>query len=617
MKRFFYLLIVLLLGGAVAQAQNKKVNETKQAEEALKRANKLFDNEKYGRAIEMYKDLLGTVASGQVVFADRKDELGAHLRLGLCYLYGDEQSLALQPLKQAHLINPDFSPILDFHLGDAYVYNRKYMEAVQSYQSAIDKTKKDDGKKYLELLHDRVLKEDFVKVSNKRIKEAKNAKELMGTPLMARIHNLGPKINTKANEYAPIISQDNSILIFTGSHDKNEHEDVLISHTKNRTWNAKEPWHHFNSKRHESAVFLSLDGSRILVYQDRGNGNLYESSLNYSTKSTASEFSGGNSTITGVGKGKKRRKRKKRRSKNLKDVKGSVSASAKSKDGWSKPKSLGKHINSKYRETSGCLSPDGNTLFFTSDRPGGLGGLDIYMSVKDKKGRWGKPVNLGSKVNTPHDEEAPFMHADGKTLYFSSTGHNSMGGFDIFKSAVNNGKDFSQAENMGSPINSQSNDMYFVSNDKGHAVAYFSSDRPGGVGGKDLYRVIMNPGSRQKITEGALLSYRVFFMYKKAEMHKKSLPAAKALLTFLKNNPGVSIEVSGHTDDVGSNSNNVALSQQRANVVYNWLVSKGIEKERLVKKGYGAKVPIIPNETNYARIVNRRTDFRVVSVTQQ
>jgi outer membrane protein OmpA-like peptidoglycan-associated protein/tetratricopeptide (TPR) repeat protein len=620
MKKCFYLLIVLLLGGATTQlqAQRKKDDATKKAEEALKVANKLFDNEKYGRAIDKYKDLLGTVASGQVVFADKKDELGAHLRLGLCYLYGDEQSLALQPLKQAHLINPDFNPILDFHLGDAYVYNRKYVEAVQSYQNAIDKTKKDDGKQFLELLHDRVLKEDFIQASNKRIKEAKHAKELMGSPLMARIHNLGPKINTKDNEYAPIISQDNSMLIFTGSHEKNDHEDVLISHTKNRTWNAKEPWHHFNSKRHESAVFLSLDGNRVLIYQDRGNGNLYESSLNYSTKSTASEFSNGNSSITGIRKSKKRRKRRKKRSKNLRDVKGgSASSSAKSKDGWSKPKSLGKHINSRYRETSGCLSPDGKTLFFTSDRPGGLGGLDIYMSTKDKKGRWGKPVNLGPKINTPHDEEAPFMHADGKTLYFSSMGHNSIGGFDIFKSEVSNGKNFSEAENMGFPINSQSNDMYFVSNDKGHTVAYFSSDRPGGVGGKDLYRVIMNPGKRQNIAKGALLSYRVFFMYKKAEIHKRSLPAAKALLAFLKNNPGVSIEVGGHTDDVGSKANNVALSQQRADVVYNWLVSQGIEKGRLVKKGYGAKVPVIPNETNYARIVNRRTDFRVVSVTQQ
>lgn len=615
MRKFFYLLIAIFLGTSLVHlhAQKKEDDETKQAEIALKKANKLFDNEKYQRAIQVYKDLLGTVASGQVVFGDKKEELGAHLRLGLCYLYGDHQSLALQPLRQAFQIDPNFSPLLDFHLGDAYVYNRKYMEAVQSYQSGIDKTKSITSK-YLVLVHDKVLREDFVKVSNKRIKEAKHARDLVSSPLRAKIHNLGPKINTKDNEYAPIVSKDNSMLIFTGSHEKNDHEDVLISHTKNRTWNAKEPWHHFNSKRHESAVFLSLDGNHILVYQDRGSGNLYESSLNYATQSTASSLNGG-SSITSVGKSKKRR-RKKKRSRNLKDVRPGGTSSAKSKDGWSKPKSLGKHINSKYRETSGCLSPDGNTLYFTSDRPGGLGGLDIYMSVKTKKGKWGKPVNMGPKVNTAHDEEAPFMHADGKTLYFSSEGHSSIGGFDIFKVEVND-KTMSDPENLGFPINSQANDMYFVSNDKSHRVAYFSSDRAGGVGGKDLYRVIMNPGAKQNIIKGALLSYRVFFRYKDAGIHKKSLPAAKALLAFLKNNPGVSIEVSGHTDDVGNDANNISLSQQRAEVVYNWLVSQGINKERLVKKGYGAKMPVIPNETHYARIVNRRTDFKVVSVVQQ
>ncbi|HAS46166.1 MAG TPA: hypothetical protein DCS93_37140 [Microscillaceae bacterium] len=613
MRRFFYTLTILFWLSTNVCFLTAQENTTiaKQVQLKLKRAEKLFDNEQFPQAIDAYRELLGTVASGQVELPNKETELNAHLRLGLCYLYGTNQSLALQPLKYAHQLNPDYSPLLDFHLGDAFVYNRKYHKAVQSYQSGIDKSRGIKSK-YLELIHDRVSKEDFIKVSNKRIKEANFAKKLIGNPLQASIYNLGPKINTANNEYAPIVSNDNSMLIFTGSNENSEQEDVLISHTKERKWEAKEPWQHFNSKHHESAVFLSLDGNRLLIYQDFGNGNLYESQLNIDTGPKYNE-----SSITSVKKTRKRRSKKRNKRTNKTRSQGMVSSSQKTKQAWSKPKSLGRRINSKHRETSGCLSPDGNTLYFTSDRPGGLGGLDIYMAKKDKKGRWSKPVNLGPKVNTPYDEEAPFVHPDGTTLYFSSVGHNSIGGFDIFKVTITGENDYSEVENLGFPINSQANDMYFVSNDKNHRIAYFSSDRSGGVGGKDLYRVIMNSGSKKPLAKGDLLSFRVFFKYKEANIPKKSLPAVEALASFMKNNPGLTIEVGGHTDNVGTRKNNHLLSQQRAEVVYQWLVSKGIDEKRLVKKGYGSKSPVIPNETHYARILNRRTDFRVVALRQQ
>ena len=440
MRRFIYpfaIFFLLFINLDSLKAQENR-HLIRQVQIKLKRAEKLFDSEQFLKAIDAYKELLGTVASGQLELPNKETELNAHLRLGLCYLYGTNQSLALQPLRYAHQINPDYSPLLDFHLGDAFVYNRKYYEAVKSYQSGIDKSRNVKSR-YLELIHDRVSKEDFVKVSNKRIKEANFAKKLIGNPLQASIYNLGPKINTQNNEYAPIVSDDNSMLIFTGSQDSDEHEDVLISHTKERKWEAKEPWKHFNSKHHESAVFLSLDGNRLLIYQDFGNGNLYESNLNIDTGPRYHQ-----STITSIKKRRSRsRKKKQRHRKHM--SRGKVSSSQKTKQAWSKPKGLGKRINSKYRETSGCLSADGKTLYFTSDRPGGFGGLDIYMAKKGRKGRWGKPINLGPKVNTPYDEEAPFLHRDGTTLYFSSVGHNSIGGFDIFKVAIIGRNKYSEA----------------------------------------------------------------------------------------------------------------------------------------------------------------------------
>src|SRR5690606_10655054 len=143
---------------------------------------------------------------------------------------------------------------------------------------------------------------------------------------------------------------------------------------------------------------------------------------------------------------------------------------------WSKPKPLSKEINTKYHESSASLGPDGRTLYFVSDRPGGVGGRDIWVAYKDSKGRWKEVRNI-RELNTPYDEEAVFIHPDGRTLYFSSKGHNTMGGYDIFKSTYKDGY-WSKPENLGVPINTADDDLYFVLASSGQR-AYFSSSRKG------------------------------------------------------------------------------------------------------------------------------------------
>jgi hypothetical protein len=154
---------------------------------------------------------------------------------------------------------------------------------------------------------------------------------------------------------------------------------------------------------------------------------------------------------------------------------------------WSRPKAIEAPINSKYQENSATFSFDGRGLYFVSDRPGGYGGKDIYFSRADKNGNWSEPINLGAAINTKYDEIGVFMLPDGKTLYFSSKGHYTMGGYDVFKTVFENGK-WLEAINLGYPINSADNDVFFSISANGRH-GFYSSVRPEGMGGQDIYMI--------------------------------------------------------------------------------------------------------------------------------
>ena len=166
-------------------------------------------------------------------------------------------------------------------------------------------------------------------------------------------------------------------------------------------------------------------------------------------------------------------------------------------------------VITEFGETSACFSPDGNTLYFVSDRPGGKGGKDIWMSKKDAKDKFSEARNLGSTINTPYNEETVFIHPDGRTLYFSSKGHNSMGGYDVFVSHLNEAGIWSEPENLGTPINSPDDDMCFVISASGR-FGYLSSARPDGLGGFDIYKLtFLGPEKPLMVsTEDNLISVR-------------------------------------------------------------------------------------------------------------
>jgi outer membrane protein OmpA-like peptidoglycan-associated protein len=193
--------------------------------------------------------------------------------------------------------------------------------------------------------------------------------------------------------------------------------------------------------RNNSAIGLSNDGQLMFLYRDdiHGNGDIYESVL----KGTE----------------------------------------------WSSGVLMPEPVNTKYHESSASLSPDGKKLYYVSDRPGGIGGRDIWYCTLDANGKWTNAINIGLPVNTPQDEEGIFIHPDGKTMYFSSKGHNSLGGYDVYRTVRQtvDGK-WSTPENLGAPLNTTGDDAYFVLEANG-TTGYYTSSRPGGNGEKDIYKV--------------------------------------------------------------------------------------------------------------------------------
>lgn len=366
-----------------------------------------------------------------------------NFKLGACYLQSLERNKALGHLEKAYQLNPSVEARLNYYLGQAYHLKYDFDEAIRfysKYQAAVINNPDPWYKKDLDM----------------RIKQCYNGKKIIDNPVRVFIDNLGGSINTQYREYGAVISADESVIIFTsrrvgstgGKIDPmiNEHfEDLYISYKQeDGSWSpAENLGDNVNSDDHDAVSAVSADGQKVLIFLGRKNngGDLYEC------------------TLEG--------------------------------DVWSKPVSLGKNVNTKeYHESSACYSPDGNTIYFVSNKPGGIGDHDIYMTKLDEKGKWGPATNLGTTINTQFDEEAVFMHPDGKTLYFSSKGHTSMGGYDIFKSVYDEAKQsWSVPENLGYPVNTADDDAFFVLSADGKHGYLTSGSQPDTKGTLDLYMI--------------------------------------------------------------------------------------------------------------------------------
>ncbi|MBL4657704.1 MAG: PD40 domain-containing protein, partial [Flavobacteriales bacterium] len=322
---------------------------------------------------------------------------------------------------------------INYYLGYAYHMNYQWDKAIGYYEIYLDSLELHEPYYLTPLL---VKKEEFARIERK-VEMCKSGKIIMQDTLDITFVNMGTGVNSKYPDYAPAISADNEVLIFTsrrpsadgeGKRDEDYlfYEDIYITYKVNGKWVDAIPiGHSINTKKHNASIGLSADAQTLFVY---GDGDIYMS------------------VLEGLE--------------------------------WSKPKKLGKAINTSYWETHITMTSAQNTIYFVSDRKGGYGGRDIYRAYLLADGTWGRVENLGPTVNTPFDEEAPFIHPDERTLYFSSNGHNSMGGFDIFLANLKNGV-WDKPQNMGYPISTPGDDIYFTISSNGKS-GYMSTIRKGG-----------------------------------------------------------------------------------------------------------------------------------------
>jgi Tol biopolymer transport system component len=336
-----------------------------------------------------------------------------------------------------------FTRAKEQNVPDAYYYLALYHHGIEEFQVSIallQAYKNIDGQKSYDMSE-----------IDRRIHISERAENMITNPISASIYNAGTAINSEYDDYGPLITGDESMMVFTSRREgstgnkKDPYgeylEDIYISFRKDDKWqqavNIGEP---LNSTTHDAAVGLSADGNLLIMYRtnkDLSAGDLYLS-----------------------------------RDVNKK---------------WSEPELMAPGINTEFQEASASLTQDERVIYFSSNRPGGLGGKDIYRVVRLGNNEWSLPMNLGPTINTAFDEDAPFIHPNGKTLYFSSNGHQTMGGYDIFSS--NLGEEYwSTPQNIGYPVNTVGNDIFFVLASDGKR-GYYSSPREEGHGGHDIYAV--------------------------------------------------------------------------------------------------------------------------------
>ena len=277
----------------------------------------------------------------------------------------------------------------------------------------------------------------------------------------------------------------------------------------------------------------------------------------------------------------------------------------------------GKVINSKEWDSQGCFSPDGKYLYFVSSRKGGYGGKDIWRSEITNNG-FLEPQNLGGVINTEYDEMSPFLHPDNLTLYFGSNGHIGMGDDDIYLSRIKNSIDeWGSPLNLGYPINTHNTENCLIVDNDGK-TAYYTSDQSG-FGLEDIFSFAL-PESMQadkiskleleiitnKVGDEVILN-NVTFLSNSFEIDASSYVELDRLIAYLTKNPHIEIEIQGHTDNVGSDKDNLVLSEKRAKAVYDYLMTKVGNKLSYI--GYGESRQLVPNDSDNSRQLNRRTSF--------
>lgn len=421
-------LVSLLILFSISFGVNAQIKLRKD-KRVLFKANKTFDNGDYTHSLNLYESIYSL------------DSMNAELnyKIGVCKF--ENKKTRMQAKKYFARTSADSYLETDYYMGKLLHAENKFEIAIDYFHSYLKR--KGDKDHTVKEIEDLVEKCYYARIQTEQIRN----NDIV-------ISNLGDHLNSEYAEYAPLIPADENAIYFTSRRKntiwnkvdvlENYYEDIYVSYRNpDSTWQSPVMLDtSINSPYHDAACGLSADGEKLLIYQtseDHVHGHIY-----------ISEFINSK---------------------------------------WNKPHKLDANINSAHHnETSACFSPDAEMIFFSSDRLGGFGGKDLYSIKKAPSGKWAKPMNLGPKINTEYNEDAPFIHPHDSVLFFSSEGHQNMGGYDIFKSSFDEAEHFTSPKNMGYPINTTDDDIFFVLNASG-SKGYMSSKRKDSYGLYDLYSV--------------------------------------------------------------------------------------------------------------------------------
>lgn len=631
MSKYYSCLFILLFIFPYSCKSQKPSGASKSAKEHYNKAERLFAERKFEDAISEYKRTLDADPNFSFALFAIGDCYAAMKNIESAKFYYDKYISQYPNKTDAY-----------FAMAQLYKDNMKFDEAIPYYEKYIAKEKLNDA---------------LLTKSKKNILDCKFASNAIKNPVPFTPVSMSDKINTDFPEYFPSISADNQSFIFSRLVNRQQ-EDIFITHQVRGDWAPSLPISDLiNTEYNEGALCISSNGQYIFFSSNKPDENFGSHDIYFSL------------------------------------LQGNT---------WSKPYNAGPKINSKYWDSHPTLSADGRTLYWLSTRPGGYGAEDIWYSSLDSTDHWTEAKNIGPTINTPYKEFTPFIYSDGATLFFSSEGHPGMGGLDIYYSLKAGDGTWGTPTNLGYPINTPDVESGFVLGTDGK-TAYFATEekdkhfnidiftfplyqeaRPKPVAylkgivtdsstgkivkctallidletGKSAgmvqnntttgeYLICLPPNKNyalnvsaegylfysenfefklKTITEpmqkniqlkpivgGArVVLNNIFFDVNKADLLPESKAELDKILSFLNHNKTVRLEIGGYTDNTGDRSANLKLSENRAKSVINYLTNKGIDPSRLVAKGYGDANPVMPNTTPENKAKNRRTEMKVL-----
>lgn len=492
--------------------------------------------------------------------------------LGVSYLYTLKAKKAIHCLETAFAKSDTISGSIHYLLANAYHYDYQFISAIREYEIHSQKA------------------DSLEQISIKRyIQECKNGLEITKDTLKFDILNFGSSINSKYGDYAAYILPGDSLMVFTSKRDNNiggytspydgeYYEDIYFSKKKGDTFSESyNPGRPLNTESPDACTGISEDGSVIYLYSDINSGDIFKTS-----------FTG---------------------------------------EKWDKPSSFSP-INTISQESNIAFSKEGQFIYFVSNRMDSSG-KDIFVIEKISDTTYSEPKNLGLNVNTIYDEDCIYINAGNDSLYFSSRGHNSMGGYDVFLSVKDKKGNWQKSQNVGFPINTAYDDMYFRPyKDK----FYYSSVHPESIGKSDIYWVLRSEEKLPETPEIIVLNAKELFaeindyfiisdiLFAMNEFeNKESLAMLNKFATYLNEHKEIIVEICGYSDTQGGTNYNDNLAKKRASFVYNSLINNKVADKQLTLKSRGEENQISINKdekSNYIKTslaYNRRVEFKVIT----